>query len=416
MRVALFPFGSRGDVQPMVALGKTLRARGVEVVVGCAASYRDFVLAHGLEHAPVGGDIEGFMRTHGEAFARRPVQTFRAFLRFLDDEVAGTFAATAEAAAGADVMAAASLQLAGPSVAAHLGLPYRTLLYCPQVLPSSTYPPLTVPWMGLPRPVNAVMWWAITRAMNLALRKPVLRARARWGLGGFDDVVAHLRTLRPVVCSDAALGALAADVDGAPIHAPALVLQDDAPLPADLVRFLDDGPAPVYVGFGSMGAQDPAAAARAVVDAATRLGVRVVAASGWGGLSAGDGTIDARASMFAVRQSNHARLFPRCALVVHHGGAGTTQAAARAGVPQLVVAHTADQHWWAHRVRAAGLGPPPLPRARLTAARLAERIADARASSTYVEAARAMAARIGPTTGNGVVADLLLADAAAIRT
>jgi UDP:flavonoid glycosyltransferase YjiC (YdhE family) len=143
--------------------------------------------------------------------------------------------------------------------------------------------------------------------------------------------------------------------------------------PPELSRFLDEGPAPVCVGFGSMSTEAPAAMSELVVRAAAASRTRLVLLSGWAGLEAERLSPD----VLTLREAPHAWLYPRCRAVVHHGGAGTTAAAVCAGVPAVVVPFHGDQPFWASRVHALGLGPAPVPRRRLTAERLAAAITEA---------------------------------------
>ena len=138
--------------------------------------------------------------------------------------------------------------------------------------------------------------------------------------------------------------------------------------PPALAEFLAAGPKPIYLGFGSMVDRTPEATSHLVLDALERTGQRCVLSQGWSGLA------NARDSknVITVGSIPHDWLFPRMSAIVHHGGAGTTAAAMRAGVPALVVPFFADQYFWADRVRRAGLGPTPVPKARLTANKLAE--------------------------------------------
>ena len=130
----------------------------------------------------------------------------------------------------------------------------------------------------------------------------------------------------------------------------AWILPDERPLPAGLEAFLDAGPPPVYVGFGSMRA--PADVARVAIEAIRAQGCRVLIARGWADLA----QVDDRDDCFAVGEVNQQALFGRVAAVVHHGGAGTTTTATRAGVPQVVVPQWADQPYWASRVADLGIG------------------------------------------------------------
>lgn len=138
--------------------------------------------------------------------------------------------------------------------------------------------------------------------------------------------------------------------------------------PADLVQFLDDGEAPVYVGFGSI--KDAAtfkATLEIVVQALEQLGRRAVIALGWSSLSEG---ASIPKSVYLLGSAPHSWLFPRMAAVVHHGGAGTTAAGLLAGKPTVIIPHTADQPAWGLRVWELGVGGKPIPKKKLTASAL----------------------------------------------
>jgi len=162
------------------------------------------------------------------------------------------------------------------------------------------------------------------------------------------------------------------------------------PLPRKLEGFLESGPPPVYLGFGSMTDPDPARTTQRLLDAITRLGCRALISKGWAGI--GDGALPE--GVMAIGAVSHASLFPRLAAVVHHGGAGTTHAAARAGVPQVIVAHVLDQFYFARRIHDLGVGPPAIPRARLTPERLAETLRATLDNDIVHERARALRAEL----------------------
>jgi vancomycin aglycone glucosyltransferase len=129
-------------------------------------------------------------------------------------------------------------------------------------------------------------------------------------------------------------------------------VQDERPLPAELLAFLDAGTPPVYVGFGSMPLRGPTDTARVAIDAIRAQGRRVIVSRGWADLDLADDGDD----YFAIGEVNQQALFGRVAAVVHHGGAGTTTTAARAGAPQVVVPQGKDQLYWAGRVADLGIG------------------------------------------------------------
>jgi UDP:flavonoid glycosyltransferase YjiC (YdhE family) len=159
--------------------------------------------------------------------------------------------------------------------------------------------------------------------------------------------------------------------------------------PPELQAFLEAGPPPVYIGFGSMSSRDPQATARLALDALARTGQRGIILSGWGGMH----QPDLPPAVLAIDGAPFSWLFPRVAAVVHHGGAGTTAAGLAAGVPAVVVPFFGDQPFWGRRVFELGAGPAPIPRKRLTVDNLSAALARAVADP----AMRNQTARLGKT-------------------
>jgi hypothetical protein len=143
--------------------------------------------------------------------------------------------------------------------------------------------------------------------------------------------------------------------------------------PASLVDFLQSGSPPVYIGFGSMSNRDPEQTADLIVQALARVKQRAVLLSGWGGLQKNN----IPGSIYMIDAIPHSWLFPRVAAVVHHGGASTTAAGLRAGVPSIVIPFFGDQPFWGRRVADLGVGPKPIPRQKLTVERLVKAIREA---------------------------------------
>ena len=130
----------------------------------------------------------------------------------------------------------------------------------------------------------------------------------------------------------------------------AWILSDETPLPDDPEKFLASGAPPIYLGFGSMRASEQTG--RVLIEAARALGLRSILSQGWANLTPSDTGDDC----LSIGDVNQEKLFPRVAAIVHHGGAGTTTAAARAGRPQVIIPHNYDQFYWAHRVQQLGVG------------------------------------------------------------
>lgn len=350
MRVLLTTFGSRGDVQPLLALAVALRARGVDARVCAPADdeFKRFFAAAGVPLLPA-------FRTVREWIAEMiPKRTTLSIPELAAQVMAGQYEAISAAAQDSDVIIATGLfssMAAARSVAEKNGIRYLHAAYCPMLLPSRHHRPLEYP--GHPHPPgvtdNQVLWDRDVRVMNDTFGGGLNTLRASIGLPKVDNVRDYVFTDRPWLAADAALApwrdaALEVRQTGA------WILPDTRPLPADLLEFLESGTPPVYIGFGSLPV--PGTFARTAIDAVRSHGRRALIARGWAQLA----RIDDRDDCFEIGEINQQALFTHVAAVVHHGGAGTTTTAARAGAPQVIVPQLGDQPYWAGRVAALGIG------------------------------------------------------------
>jgi vancomycin aglycone glucosyltransferase len=272
------------------------------------------------------------------------------------------FRVLGEAARGCDLLiGGGALQLALRSIGEALEIPYVYVAYCPASLPSPDHPPPKMLFhypQWLPGSVNRVLWRRDARSWNDLFRATLNEERARIGLSPIDDVQRYVFTNRPWVAADPVLAPLPHVPDMRIANTGAWFAPDETPLPEDLQRFLETGEPPVYVGFGSMRA--PQETGPLLVEAVRRLERRSILSQGWASLAApGDDCL-------VVGDVSHERLFPRVAAVVHHGGAGTTHAAACAGKPHVIVPHNYDQFYWAYRMQKLGVGTSTARRERLT--------------------------------------------------
>jgi vancomycin aglycone glucosyltransferase len=191
------------------------------------------------------------------------------------------------------------------------------------------------------------------------------------GLKALDNPISQILNGRTILAADPDLGPLPDDAPKGAMTTDAWVLEEPGALDARVEAFLQQGPAPIYIGFGSMIApRAPELVAQAVA-AVRAIGRRAVIAGGWAALEA---HIQEADDVITVDNVPHSLIFPKVAAAVHHGGAGTTTAAARAGVPQILLPHILDQYYWAHRVEVLGLGPPALPIERVTVELLCDRM------------------------------------------
>jgi vancomycin aglycone glucosyltransferase len=335
-----------------------------------------------VEFVALGVDARAFMTESAAAVRSGGIPFLRRILAWGEQGIENQFRVLPEAAAGMDLVLGAGTILAGASAAELHGIPYRFIAYTPAMLPSAEHAPVFFPLQTRGRRVNRALWWSARAFVALVLRRDLNRARRALGLAPVRDAIGHVLSARPVLAVDAPLAGLPVDCGLDAVQIPCLHPRGGDPLPEKLEHFLAAGPAPVFFGFGSMPDHDPRATTRELLEAIEQIGCRALISRGWAEL--GDDALPGHVSL--VDDVSHARLFSRTAAVVHHGGAGTTHSAARAGVPQLVVPHLLDQFYFARRVhelggRAAGAAAPQAHRcaSRRTRARHARQRAARRA-------------------------------------
>jgi vancomycin aglycone glucosyltransferase len=348
MRVLLSTYGGRGDVEPVVALAVALRKLGAEVRVCAPPDRAERLVELGVPLVPLGQPVRPLL--HG---ATRP--SAEDVPRIAAELIAAQFDKLPAAAEGCDALVATGLLPAAAgarSVSEKLGIRYVYAAYCPIFLPSPHHPPLAFPGRPFPPQVtdNRLLWDLNAQSANALFAAALNTQRLAIALPAVDSVYGYGFTDHPWLAADPTLAPWREPADPGVVQTGAWILPDERPLPADLVAFLDSGTPPVYVGFGSM--RTPSDIARVATEAIRAQGRRAVVSRGW----AGTAPIDDRDDCFAVGEVNQQVLFPRMAAVVHHGGAGTTTAASRAGVPQVVVPQMADQPYWAGRVADLGIG------------------------------------------------------------
>ncbi|MFC4108332.1 glycosyltransferase [Micromonospora zhanjiangensis] len=346
MRVLLSTSGSRGDVEPLVALAVRLRALGAEVRMCAPPDAAERLAEVGVPLVPVGRSTRTAINAARPTPADGP--------RLAAEAMAAQFDQVPAAAEGCDAVLATGVlsdAVAVRSVAEKRAIPYFYGFYCPIFLPSPYYPP--PPPLGEPpaRDVtdNRALWDRNNRGAHRRFGEPLNSRRAAIGLPPVADIFRYGFTDHPLLAADPILAPLQpTDLDA--VQTGAWILPDERPLAPELEAFLAAGPPPVYVGFGSMPA--PADAAKVAVEAVRAQGHRVILSRGWAGLALPDDRDDC----FVVGEVNHQVLFGRVAAAVHHGGVGTTTTAARAGVPQVVVPQMVDQPYFAGRVAELGIG------------------------------------------------------------
>lgn len=408
MRIRIITIGSQGDVRPYVAFGVGLKNAGHNVRIVTHSGFESLVTEHGLEFAPVAGDPREqadnrqLRELHDKG--RSLFQWWKTFNEVDAPLMRQRLQDCWEACSDAEVIIVSVLPyMFGYSIAKKLKVPLVRAFYFP-TSPTRTYPADFVPSsVRLSERLNLASY-QLQRHLLWQIARPWVSKACREVLGinslPFREPFGELDRERQLLlyCYSPAVSPPPSDwgdwidvtgywfLDRAVNWAP----------PAELTAFLDAGPPPVYVGgFGSMTNREPIELASAVVHALNSAGVRAIVLSGWGGLSKADLPRD----MLAIDWVPFDWLFSKVSAVVHHGGAGTTAASLRAGLPTIVVPFFLDQFYWGKRVSELGVGPQPILRGQLKADSLTAAIRLATTSRDMRERAAALGKRIRAEDG-----------------
>jgi vancomycin aglycone glucosyltransferase len=386
VRILFAPYGTRGDIQPLIPLAQALEVRGHRITFVAPENSVRWVATLGFDCVSNGVDVEAEVR----AIESR-ASAIRRHVRHLGDRIIPRlFESVSRAAVDADLIVSSGIPLTSSSVAEARGIPHVYALFCPAALPNTDNPPPIVRCQTLPHGINAVLWRAMLSLGDIALRPAIDRGRVGLGLAPARRPLTDFMRARMILAADPELAPLTARMPAASLQADPWIFRDPAPLDPRVQAFVDAGPPPIYVGFGSMVATASLNLGQCVVQAARLAGRRLLVAGGWAAL---DRSVSASDDVLAISDAPHEKLFPLMGAVVHHGGAGTTTAAARAGTPQVIVPHMLDQFYWARRVDVLGLGPRSLPISAVTVDALAGRISAVTGEAAFHARAREFGSR-----------------------
>jgi sterol 3beta-glucosyltransferase len=406
MRVAVVTGGSRGDVQPYIALSKALNAAGHQARLVASVEFGEIAAANGIEFAPYQVNIQEMLASDASGqdlmnSRQNPMKMLGAMKEMMKTIVEKVKDDLTGSLDGIDlVVSAQSNSFFCAIVAEKNQIPLVNSTPVPVVITGAHPSPL----------------WVSPRSLGSWYNRQTGRLIANMVWRGFGDSVNDMRRylgLLPItgkrffeeLSAVPTLVAVSPTIYERPADYPATVKLTgywflDEPHwtpPTDLLHFLDSGTKPVYIGFGSMTGFDPNQTTRIVLEAVRQTGVRAVIGTGYGGIT----QTDMPDNVYVLSGAPHSWLFPHMAAVVHHGGAGTTAAGLRAGVPSVIVPFIADQPFWGNLLARQGVAPRPLPRAKLTAEKLASALKTVTNDGTMQDNARRVGERIRAEDGLG---------------
>lgn len=381
MKITILTIGTRGDVQPFVALGLGLKQAGHTIKIVTHPIFESWIRSHGFDFAVIEGDPQGFLESEeGKKILEsgsNPIEFIRLFSQTIGPFVNSIMSDIWQACQSTDAVIAHSALFWTYDLARKLNVPYFLASYTPQT-PTTKYPVAMgsgkstaglfnylsyslsslILWQVFKKPVNQWLQFNLNLSSRSFLKSPLFSMRKQ----KVPFLYAYSNYVLPKPQNwrkeDYVTGYcfLNSATDWTP--------------PNDLINFLNVGSPPVYIGFGSMSNRDPETITKIALAALEKTNERGIISTGWGGIS----NVDLPDSVFKVDSVPHDWLFPHCTAVVHHGGAGTTAAGLKAGVPMIIVSFFSDQPFWGHRIADLGVGTEPIEQKKLTVENLSAAI------------------------------------------
>ena len=410
MKITILTYGSRGDVQPFLALALGLEKAGHRVKLAAPHRFEAFINRYGVPCVPLAGDPEIISQRLNDV-GGSPLGMVRAisdYVYSIADQVARqAFAACDDSEL---IVHSFLFTAGGHSLARKLGIPDISVQTFPIFAPTRAFPPVAMPYLPSGR-LSYFFHWLMIQVFwyggNFGFRRmrksdpAIFDLDLHWPFTSDDT---RLTTPLVLACSPTVIPH-PSDWSAPHIHIPGYLFLDTLTTyqpPASLTEFLSEGEPPVCVTFGSMIHRDAERIYRSVLDALEKTRRRAVILSGWSDIQ----NLDLPNNVLVMDSIPHDWLFPRCKAVIHHGGAGTTAAGLRSGIPNLVVPFAADQPFWGARVHVIGVGPQPIPVKKLTVEKLVASLAKADGDALR-SSAQAVGGKIRAEDGVGYVVKLI---------
>jgi sterol 3beta-glucosyltransferase len=399
MHVTIIALGSRGDVTSYAVLGGALRRAGHQVRLVTMQGFAPLAERYDLGFFLLPGDAQALVQTAATAGGLRGKQNILRLWAGIRNSYGALAGAWAESFSACELLETDIYinqlpgGLFGWDLAEKSGRPMLIAAVIPLAF-TRTMPVMGFPALQLPG-YNAVSY-RLAEQLVWSFFGPVVN-RWRTGFLGLPPhprggYFALLRRNTPYLNGFSPLVVPPPPDWGSHIHTTGYWLpeQGDWQPPASLLRFLEAGPPPVFIGFGSMPVPDPAHTTKIIVEALRHSGQRGILHAGWAGLA----QEDLPEQIFKIDDLPYDWLFPLMGMVIHHGGSGTTAFGLRSGVPSQVVSFTYDQPFWGRRIAALGAGPTPVPFDRLSSGVLAQSIESGLQDANMQRQAEQLAAQL----------------------
>lgn len=407
MNILIITFGSHGDVQPYVGLGKGLEKVGHKVTICTASRFESFIEDNGLSYAYM---TDEFLKLLDSDIGREVIiehasglfgviRSLPKLMKYIKPITKKMVMDSWEAAKSTnpDLIIYHPKTLGAVSIAEKMGIPVIMANLQPMIVPTVEFPMLGMPAFGLGPWYNKLTYRVIDQSLKMYDKVLNDFRNNTLNLSSFPKSLGMLfnADAKPIPILHGFSSHIIARPfdwpDSATVNGYWFLNKSDDWKPSDeLKNFIDAGEPPVYIGFGSMAGRNPKRLADIAIKALAKSNSRAILATGWGGLEA----CDLPENIFKIEKAPHDWLFPRMSAIVHHGGTGTTAAALKAGKPMTICPFIADQPFWGHRIYSLGAATKPIPQKRLSVDKLSRALNEMLNNQTMQSKAKELSIQI----------------------
>ena len=364
MHITILALGSHGDIQPYATLGGRLKATGHQVRFITFESFNSLIAEHKLDFHPIHGNAQALV-ANGGADMLGLIHSFGSLAEGYARDLSAPYLGETDL-----ILNQLPLGLYGFDLAEKFDVPMILATVIP-VARTRAFPLMGLPKIPLPGYnkftyyLGEQMGWQMFRGVINRWRKQTLKLDPLPIAGYFEQLGTRYIPI---------LNGFSKQVVPRPadwnehIHVTGYWFPEDKPWqpPQDLQEFIEAGSPPIFIGFGSMPIKNPPKTTEMILEAIRQSGQRGILHMGWGGI----GNQNLPDNVFKIDYAPYEWLFPRMAMVIHHGGSGTTSFGLRAGIPSCAIPFVFDQFFWGKRIAELGVGPSSIPYKALSVERL----------------------------------------------
>jgi vancomycin aglycone glucosyltransferase len=384
MRISIFVYGTRGDVQPMLALATGLKENGHDIVFIANPENEEMVKNYDCHFVPFGPNVKEQIKENALR-KRSPVKAstsaMKEFKKYIEDQLN----LLPDIIKGSDLVLNAGLGMGVPTAADIMNIPYRFVIFYPILLGSGKSGPF---FDRMKEKLGILM-------ANALLKGLINKKRAKAGLQPIDDVSKSYAGEHVIVAADAALNTVKVGVTANYTQTGYLFLPSKNGLPENVEKFIVAGSPPVFIGFGSNPIYYPQELTQMFIRISKVTQQRLIVSKGWSDIA----TTNSSPDVLYVDDMPFELLFPRMAAIIHHGGTGTMAYAARAGVPQAGFPFMTDQFNNREQIAKLEIGPKTCDFKKMTAEAISTAITECITNNRYKKNAVEISQKIKNANG-----------------